>query len=72
MTKGKHGKNFKTFDELSFEDQARSISGQISVLNKAINAHLRKANEKQKDQNEILLKCIGQLARLIDRISKLT
>ena len=67
-----HKNHTKTFDELDYAEQAKSITAQINVLEKAILAHVREAHKKKVDSNRqtTLLKCIGQASRMIDRIAK--
>jgi len=61
-----HKKHTKTFEELSYAEQAKSISAQIRSLEKAINANIRKA----KNENKILPneKRIEQVERLVQRL----
>ena len=65
MEKGKHGMNEKSFEELSYADQARSLNAQIIVFEKAIKAHLRKAQIEGKNFNETKSKYILQLNNII-------
>jgi hypothetical protein len=65
--KGTHGKEELSFDDLNFSGQAQSINGQISRLEKAIKAHIRRANYDNIGA-ETREKCIGQLKRMIARI----
>lgn len=65
MEKGTHGINEKSFEELTFADQARSLNAQIRVVKKAIDAHLRKAQIEGKDSSEIKSKYILQLNNII-------
>lgn len=64
MEKGTHGRNEESFENLSFSDQAKSLSGQIRTIEKAILAHLRKAD----NVNETRRICIEQLERMIKRL----
>jgi hypothetical protein len=68
MEKGTHGKDENSFENLSFSDQAKSLSGQIRTIEKAIRAHLRKANSESKNIIKTRSVCIGQLERLINRL----
>lgn len=65
MEKGTHGMNEKSFEELSYADQARSLNAQIKVVEKAIDAHLRKAQIEGKDFKETKSKYILQLENII-------
>jgi hypothetical protein len=66
MEKGKHGMNEKSFEELSYADQARSLNAQIKVVKKAINAHLRKAQIEGKNFKETKSKYVLQLDKIIE------
>ena len=69
MKKGTHGKDEKSFEELDYIGQARSLNAQILVLKKALNAHFRKAQLEDKNNLEARLKYIKQLSKIIDNIS---
>jgi hypothetical protein len=60
-----HKNHTKIFRDLIFEEQAKSITAQINNLGNQIKVHL----EYSKTPNETLLKCLGQLSRLIDRLT---
>ena len=68
MLKGTHGKNERTFEELSFSDQSKSINGQIRTIEKSIIAHVRKALLEGKDMIDVQRTCAEQLNRLRNRI----
>ena len=70
MIKGKHGKNDKTFEELSFSEQSKSINGQVSRLTSSIRAHSGRAGDVGKSRDEILIKCLGQISRIINNLIK--
>ena len=70
MIKGKHGKNERPFEELTFAGQASAINGEISRLTAAIKAHLRKAEQDGRDRNELLSKKIAQISRIITNITR--
>jgi hypothetical protein len=57
-----------TFEKLDFQEQAKSINGQIRSLAQAIQAHVRKAAteeaEKGRNPHETWTKCIEQVGRL--------
>lgn len=67
MSVKRHKNDTKTFDELTFSEQAKSINGQIISLEKSINAHIIKSKAESRDYVKTLLKCIGQISRLINR-----
>jgi len=70
MEKGTHGRDEKSFEDLSFQDQAKSLNGQVRTIDKAIRAHSRKAEPKGKSESEIRKNCTDQLKRLIKRLNK--
>lgn len=63
-----HKNNTKDFDELSYAEQARSITAQINNLENAIQHHHTHAPTYSKDQAEVKTKCVGQVERLLDRV----
>jgi hypothetical protein len=65
MEKGTHGINEVSFEELSYADQAKSLNAQISILGKALKAHIRKAQIEGKDFKETKSKYILQLDKII-------
>mgnify|MGYP007050243811 CR=1 FL=1 len=66
-----HKLHTKTFEELSYDEQAKSITATINNLSNAIRAHVRRASSSNgKNPNETLLKCIGQCSRMIDKLTK--
>jgi len=69
LKKGTHGKEELTFEDLSFAGQAKSINGQIRVLEKSILANIRKAEQENRDIPEIKKTKINQLLRLLNRIN---
>lgn len=69
MKKGTHGKNEKSFEELDYVGQARSLNAQIMVLKKALNAHSRKSQIEGRNDLETRLKFIKQLTKIIDNLS---
>jgi hypothetical protein len=66
-----HKFHTKTFEELSYAEQEKSITATINNLSNAIRAHVRRAFTKaEKSPNEVLLKCIGQCSRMVARLTK--
>lgn len=65
----RHKFDSKTFTELTFGEQARSINAHIVVLQCSIVAHLKRAESEGRDVGRVHEKCIGQLRRLLDRVS---
>ena len=64
MAKKRHKADTKTFEELTFAEQAKSITAMINNLNAAIKHHVdnspRRAQTRQK--------CINQIDRLNSRV----
>jgi len=65
-----HQNNTKTFEELSFSGQAKSISAQILSLEKAIKAHQRRAKQKGVDVDTLKNRRIAQIRRMLSRLEK--
>jgi hypothetical protein len=64
----KHKKHTKTFEELDYAEQAKSISAQINILEKAIIANARKAEVEQKETP--IHGRIEQVERLVQRLKE--
>jgi hypothetical protein len=61
-----HQNNTKTFEELTFAEQAKSINAQIQNLKRAIIAHKRRASSLSEDKpvtdyNEAIKKMLASL-----------
>lgn len=59
-----HQNNTKTFEELTFAEQAKSINAQIQVIKKSIVAHQRRALSENKPTNDFIKPIIRMLASL--------
>lgn len=71
MVSRRHRGDTRTFEELDFAEQAKSISAQIVVLQRAIRAHARRTGmESNRDADQTMLKCIGQVSRLLTRLTQ--
>lgn len=70
LRKGTHGKDEKSFEKLSYAEQAKSLNAQILSLKKAINAHLRKGKNEGKDIAISRGKYISQLCKIIIKCSE--
>jgi len=68
MTKKRHKGDQKTFTELSYNEQAKSITAMLNNIGRAIERHIKSAGVA--DVPRTRLKCINQVSRLITRISK--
>ena len=62
----RHQADQKTFAELSFTEQAKSITAMLNNIGRAIERHVRSSQHP----NETRRKCINQVSRLITRISR--
>lgn len=70
MKKGLHGKDGKTFENLDYQGQARSLNGSIQDLNKALNAHFRKGKAENKDIPASKSKYKDQLLKIIEFLNE--
>ena len=69
MAKRRHKEDTRTFEELTFAEQAKSIQGQIMVLQRAIRAHVRRAEEEGREPDKVRITCLGQISRLMGRLT---
>lgn len=69
MEKGTHGIDEKTFAELDYLGQARSLNAQILSIERALNAHFTRAKLEGRDVNESKAKYKVQLERLIEELN---
>jgi hypothetical protein len=60
--------NSKTFEELTYAEQAKSISAQILSLEKSIKAHERRTVEENRDVTEKHAKLIVQVLKMLERL----
>ena len=63
-----HQNKTKTFEELSFAEQAKSISALVQYLEKAINANVKRSIVENRVSPATAR--IGQVERLIQRLKK--
>jgi hypothetical protein len=61
-----HKNHTKTFGELSFQEQAKSITATINNLQAAINHHIN--NSSINIRNQTRAKCLKQINRLMGRL----
>jgi hypothetical protein len=64
MAKPRHKRDTLTFDQLSFADQAKSISAQVANVERAIRRHAR--HDRATDKT--LPKCVRQVERMWRRL----
>lgn len=57
-----------TFEELTFKEQAQSITASINSLERMINSHIRRAREEDRDVDNIRERRLDQVQRMISRI----
>ena len=57
-----------TYDELNYEEQAKSISGSIKSLEGMINSNIRRAREENRDFEDILERRLDQVQRMVNRL----
>jgi len=63
-----HQNRTKTFEQLTFAEQAKSINAQVVTLQRSIRAHIRRANAEQRPIGITQQKCHAQIQRLLARI----
>ena len=63
-----HQNRTKTFEQLTYSEQAKSINAQIVTLQRSIRAHIRRANEERRAVAVTQRKCHAQIQRLLTRI----
>jgi len=62
-----HSNNTRTFQELTYAEQASSISAQILSLEKAMIAHERRAGQENRNVAELHAQLIAQVQRMLGR-----
>jgi len=67
MAKPRHKRDTKTFGELTYVEQAKSITAQINVLQRAIIHHVNGCKTSKK-RSEVREKCLAQVNRLLGRL----
>ena len=68
MEKGTHGTDEKSFEQLTYADQAKSLNAQIQIIEKALKAHFRKGKAEDKDVNSSTAKYKAQLMKVINSL----
>ena len=64
----RHQGDTKTFEELTFAEQAKSINIHVVGLERSIRAHLRRANRERRDVIQVGNICKNQLRCLLGRL----
>lgn len=67
MTVKRHKNNTKTFEELTFSEQAKSINATINQIQSAMLYHINHSSEKEKTRDKCLLQTTRLLNRLIEK-----
>jgi hypothetical protein len=67
MAKKRHKDDTKTFAELAFEEQAKSITAMLNNVQNAIRHHIDHAPNRQQTRQ----KCIDQTIRFSARVNRL-
>jgi phage host-nuclease inhibitor protein Gam len=68
MEKGTHGNDEKTFEELDYAGQTRTLNAQIQVLQKGLKAHIRKGETENRDLTEMKYNYKEQLLKLVKNL----
>lgn len=68
MEKGTHGIDEKTFEGLTYSEQAKSLNAQILIIGKALKAHFRKGKTESKDISTSKSKYKAQLLKIIENL----
>lgn len=66
MAKQRHKADTKTFAELTFEEQAKSISGMLNNVTNAMKHHIDHASDRPATRQ----KCIDQAIRFSGRVNQ--
>ena len=66
MATRRHKGDTKTFAELTYEEQAKSITASINNLQNAIVHHIQHAPARRRSETKA--KCLGQVTRFLGRL----
>ncbi len=64
----RHQGDTKTFEELTFAEQAKATNIRVVGLERSIRAHVRRATHEGRDVDGVREKCINQVRRLLNRL----
>jgi hypothetical protein len=64
----RHKGDTKAFDELSYSEQAKAINALVLNLQRSITAHLRKADDEDRDCQTARAKCLSVVERMLRRM----
>lgn len=65
--KYRNGEPTAEFEDMTFEEQAKSISATINSVGKMIDSNVRRGIEENRNAEEILEKRLEQVQRMIDK-----
>ena len=65
--KYRNGEPTAEFEDMTFEEQAKSISATINSIGKMIDSNVRRGIEEGRNAEEILEKRLDQIQRMIDK-----
>ncbi len=68
LNQRRHQGDTKTFEELTFAEQAKAINIRLVVLERSVRAHLRRAASEGRSLNRVRQKCTNQVQRLLHRL----
>ena len=66
MQPRRHQNDTKTFEELSFEEQTKAMNMTALQFRKQLTAHLRRANEEGRSEQDVLRKRLKLLKNILD------
>ena len=68
MNQKRHKGNTKGFSQMTWKEQASSISASILYLERAVKSHINLAIKDSRDANAVRKKCIRQIIRMLLRL----
>jgi hypothetical protein len=63
----RHKDDTKTFEELTFQEQAKAMNMTALQFRRQLTAHLRRAGEEGRPQAEVLSARLGLLQRILEK-----
>jgi hypothetical protein len=66
----RHKSDTKTFNELNWSEQSKSITATILQVEKVVKAHLKRAYKDGEDIENTRDKCLNQLMRMVRRLQQ--
>jgi hypothetical protein len=71
MGQRRHKNDTRTFEELTFSEQAKAITAKVSALERSVRAHLRRIRQNPGRFTSTKVKRVNQVARMLRRIEAL-